>query len=118
MVTRSDILKYVEDNYETKPEYLWARDPGSAVLRHRQNRKWYGIIMDVPRNKVGLDGDEIIDILDLKGEPEMIAHLVTQKGFCPGYHMNKQHWLTIILDGTVEDEEIYNLIDISYEMTK
>lgn len=118
MVTRAEILKYAEENYNTKSEHLWAKYPGYEVLRHSGNGKWYAIVMDIPQNKVGLDGEEIIDILDVKCEPDMIALLVSQKGFAPAYHMNKQHWLTIILDGTVADSEIYNLLDISHEMTK
>lgn len=118
MVTRADILKYADENYNTKPEHLWAKYPSYEVLRHRRNGKWYAIIMDVPQNKVGLDGEEAVDILDIKCEPDMVVSLSAQKGFARAYHMNKQHWLTIILDGTVADDEIYNLLDISYEMTK
>lgn len=118
MVSRVDILKYVEENYKTKPEHLWEKYPSYGVLRHKGNRKWYAILMDVPRNRVGLEGEETIDILDVKCEPDMIVSLSSQKGFFPAYHMNKKHWITIILDGTVADHEIYNLIDMSYEMTK
>lgn len=118
MVTRADILKYAEEYYNTKPEHLWAKYPSFEVLRHSRNRKWYAIMMDVPQNKVGLDGDEIIDILNVKCEPDMVALLSSQKGFSHAYHMNKKHWITIILDGTVADNEIYNLLDISYEMTQ
>lgn len=118
MVTRADILKYANENFNTKSEHLWARYPTYEVLRHDRNKKWYGVIMDVPGIKVGLDGEEAVDILDIKCEPDMIASLVSQKGFAPAYHMNKKHWITVILDGTVADDVIYNLIDLSYEMTK
>ena len=118
MVTRADILKYADENYNTKPEHLWEKYPSYEVLRHSRNKKWYAIIMDVPRNKVGLDGEDIIDILDIKCEPEMVIALSSQKGFFRAYHMNKKHWITIILNGTIMDDEIYNLLDISYEMTK
>lgn len=118
MVTRADILKYADENYNTKSEHLWAKYPRYEVLRHGGNKKWYAVIMDIPRNTVGLDGEENIDILDVKCEPDMILLLSTQKGFCRAYHMNKKHWITIILDGTVADEEIYNLLDMSYELTR
>ena len=118
MVTRSDILKYADENFHTKSEHLWAKFPSYEVLRHNRNRKWYAAIMDVPRNKVGLEGEDLVDILNVKGNPDMIVSLLSQKGFFHAYHMNKQHWITIILDGTVADEEIYQLLDISYEMTR
>lgn len=118
MVTRADLLQYVDEQYNTKPERLWAKSPGNEVLRHRGNRKWYGIIMDVAKSKVGLEGEEIIDILNVKCEPDLVLSLSSQEGYFRAYHMNKQHWLTIILNGTVPDHEIYNLIDLSYKMTK
>lgn len=117
MVTRKDILKYTEENYNTLPEHLWAKNPNFEVLRHKHNQKWYALIMDIPRDKVGLEGNEVIDVMNIKCEPDMILSLSEQKGFCTAYHMNKKHWLTIILDGTVSDNEIYNLIDLSYELT-
>lgn len=118
MVTRADITQYADENYHTKPEHLWEKYPSYEVLRHNSNRKWYAVIMDISRSKVGLDGEECIDILDVKCEPEMIHLLSAQKGFCRAYHMNKKHWITIILDGTVADEAVYNLLDMSYELTR
>lgn len=117
MVTRADILKYAEENYNTVSEHLWAKSPHNEILRHKHNQKWYAILMDVPKCKVGLEGNEIIDIINVKLDPDMVLSLCEQKGFSKAYHMNKKHWLTIILDGTVSDNEIYNLIDFSYGIT-
>ncbi len=118
MVSRNDVLNYVYETYGTKSEHLWEKHPTYEVLRHKKNSKWYGIIMDIPGQKVGLDNAEPITILVIKSEPEIISLLVGQNGFAPAYHMNKTHWLTILLDGTLKDEQIYNLLDMSYEMTK
>lgn len=118
MVTRNDVLKYVYEKYGTKSEHLWAKFPTYEVLRQSNNSKWYAALLDVQRNKVGLEGDEMVDILDLKCEPDMVVALAVQEGFAPAYHMNKKHWITVILDGTVQDEVIYNLIDLSYEITE
>ena len=72
--------------------------------------------MNVPKNKLGLNGTEEIDILVVKCYPEMIGSLRKSKGFLPAYHMNKEHWITIILDKTVDKEKIKFLIDQSYEL--
>lgn len=117
MITRKDILRYADENYHTKPEHLWEKYPTSEILRHDRNRKWYALITDVPRNKVGLKGDQPIDILNVKCEPDMVFALSPQEGFAPAWHMNKKHWLTIILNGTVADDEVYRLLDLSYELT-
>lgn len=118
MSTRESILKYVLDNYNTVPEYLWAKDRDSAVLRHYDNRKWYGIIMSVSGDRIGLDNEELIDILNVKIEPETVVLLSQEKGFAPAYHMNKTHWITVLLNGSVPSDRVHNLLDMSYELTK
>lgn len=99
-VDREEIFEYVKKQYGTIPEYLWSSSPDSAVLRHH-NGKWYAVIMNVERSKLGLDGDDTVEIIDVKCDPEMTGMIIQTYGFLPGYHMNKQHWITILLDGTV-----------------
>ncbi len=114
---RQVIFDYVKKKYRTEPEYLWMKYPFYAVLRHQDNQKWYGIVMDVPRNKLGLTGIETVDILDVKCEPLMIDLLRQSPGFLPGYHMNKSNWISILLDGTVPDDTILDLLDVSFQNT-
>lgn len=114
---REEVFKYVNREYGTIPEYLWKKSPSYAVLRHTNN-KWYGIIMNVPKEKIGLEGIEEIDIINVKCPPDMIGILRSGKGFFPAYHMNKEHWISILLDGSVEKESVKQLIDLSYELTK
>lgn len=73
--------------------------------------------MDVPKSKIGLEGNEKIDILDVKCDPILIGSLLNEKGFFPAYHMSKSSWITIALDGSVDDEKIFWLIDSSYSLT-
>lgn len=112
---REDVLDYVRRKYGTEPEYLWADEPDFAVLRHPKG-KWYGIIMDVSGEKLGLDSDESIDIIDIKYDPDLAPSLFGMPGFLPGYHMNKKHWLTIFLDGTVPLETVQSCIDRAYSL--
>ena len=117
-MNRVDIYKYVKDKYGTEPEYPWNKFPNFAVFRHRKNNKWYGLIADVSKAKLGLDGSGYIDILNVKCEPELTYILRNSKGILPAYHMNKEHWITILLNGLIPDEQICQLIDMSYELTK
>ena len=96
-VDREEIFEYVKKQYGTIPEYLWSSSPDSAVLRHH-NGKWYAVIMNVERSKLGLDGDDTVEIIDVKCDPEMTGMIIQTYGFLPGYHMNKQHWITILLE--------------------
>ena len=114
---REAVLKYVLEQYGTSPEYTFESDPEIAVLRHKAGRKWYGIIMNVPKSKLGLSGDERIDILNVKCDPAVSGSMCLNAGIYPGYHMNKQHWISILLDGTVEMSMIEMLIDASFELT-
>ena len=86
---REDVLRYVLQKYGTKPEYPWRTSPDNLVLRHGDNRKWYGLIMAVKRENLRLPGNGYIDILDIKCDPEMAGFLTVEKGILPGYHMHK-----------------------------
>lgn len=114
---RNIIFDYARETYGTEPEYLWEKTPDTAVLRHSSNKKWYAAVLDVRRDKLGLKGDGVVDILDVKCDPMLIGSLIEKDGYCRAYHMNKEKWITIILDGTVPNEEIFGLIDLSYELT-
>lgn len=114
---RELLLAYVREQYHTIPEYPWKSAPGSAVLRHEDNRKWYGVIMRVSKETLGMEGAGMTDILNVKCEPQLGAALRMAEGFFPAYHMNKDRWLSICLDGTVAWEGILPLLDASFEMT-
>ncbi len=70
--------------------------------------------IDGIKAKTGLPDDETVEIFDFRILPEELEALVDYKTYFPGYHMNKKHWCTIILDGTVPFEEICRRIDASY----
>ena len=115
---RQDILEYAKTQYHTEPEYLWMRYPNYAVLRHSDNKKWYAIIMDVKRDKLGLQGNEKTDILSIKCDPLMIGSLISEDGILPSYHMSKANWITVLLDGSVDKTQVFGLLQMSYELTK
>lgn len=114
-MTRQEVFAYAENQYGTEPDYPWGDD--NAVLRHGDNNKWYGLIMAVGRDKLGLAGNESVDVLNVKCDPVIIGAMRLKEGFHPAYHMNKDKWLTIRLDGSVLADEIESLIDLSYELT-
>ena len=114
-MTRQEIFTYVKAKYRTDPDYPWAGS--NAVLRHAKNRKWYGLVMEVGRDRLGLSGSGTVDILNVKCDPVLSGFLRTREGFHAAYHMNKDKGLTIRLDGSVPEEEIKNLIDLSHELT-
>ena len=112
---REEIYEYVKKQYGTVPEYLWKESPKSAVLRH-PNGKWYAVLIQVEKSRLGLEGDTKVDILDVKCDPDMVGLLTQTYGFLPGYHMNKKYWITMLLDGTVSEAKILDFLDMSYDL--
>lgn len=110
------IIRYVSDTYGDELEYLWQKFPDNAVVRRADNKKWYAAFLTVTKNKLGKAGAEAVEIIDLRMRPEDIERVVDGKKILPGYHMNKKHWITICLDGSVENEEICALLDESYRL--
>jgi len=114
---RKEIENYINENYETIQEYPWDKYPNYTTFKHKHNKKWFALITDVPYQKLQINKDGMTDAINLKNIPEMIGSLRKTKGILPAYHMNKEHWITVLLDGTVPKQKICDLIDISYDLT-
>ena len=113
---REEIFEYAKNVYGTVPEFLWKKYPTYAVLRGENTDKWYAVVMKVSRNKLGIGGDGDVEIMNVKCDPEMVPALSQTRGFLPGYHMNKDNWISILLDGTVDEIKILDFLDRSFEL--
>lgn len=115
---RTEVFDYAKKKYGTKPEYLWKRFPDYAVLRHEDNRKWYGLIMNIPYEKIDSKKSGRVDILNIKLDDILLADMLTrQDGYYTGYHIGRGNWLSVALDGTVALQSVYDLLDTSYNAT-
>ena len=112
------ILQYAQEQYGSDPEYLWDNYPEFAVLRRIDNKKWYALLMNISKKKLGLDGDEMVEVVDLRFDVDELPNKIDGKRYFSGYHMNKKHWITILLDGSVPLAEILDYIDRSYTLAK
>ncbi len=110
------IAHAIIETYHDLPEFAWEKYPDDGIFKNPHNGKWYGLMMNIPKNKIDI-GDETVEILNVKLNPDEIKTLLEQKGFYRAYHMNKQHWITILLDDTVSDQKIMSLIDESHQFT-
>lgn len=111
------ITKLLISKYGDNPEYMWKDAPLFGVFRNSVSKKWYGIIMNIPRTKLGEDDKSIVEILNIKLDSEKIQKLLKKEGFYPAWHMNKKYWITITLDETLSDKEILDLLEESYSFT-
>ena len=111
MASREEILAYVKRKFQTEPDYPWRQYPEYAVLRHAESGKWYGVL--------GLAGKGDVEVVNLKCDHVLDVLLNSEPGaVLPAYHMNKKHWLTIVLDGKFTAGELYGLIDESHGLTR
>lgn len=115
---RKDILEFVFKKYKTTGDRPWAKYPEFIVLRHSDNKKWFGLIMTVPYEKFGLSLAGDIDVLNVKTDSVVIGGFKKQPGIFPAYHMNKASWVSILLDGSVPIKDIEFLLNVSFELTK
>lgn len=109
-------IQFVKEKYGDELEFLWTKFPDNAVWRRKDNKKWYGAILTVVGRKIGLDTDKVIEIIDLRMNPDEAEDVLSRDHYYPGWHMNKKSWYTIALDGSVSDEELKNRIAESYEL--
>ena len=115
---RKQILDFVNKKYGVHGDSPWEKYPDFVVLRHADNQKWFGLVMNIPKNKLGLNGDDMVDVINLKKDDVVIGGFIKQYGILRAYHMNKASWISVLLDGTVPLKDIEFLINVSYELTK
>ena len=105
-MNRTEFEHFILEHYDITPDYPWMKYPNFAAFRHIKNQKWFALVMDVPKNKLGLQGTSSISVVNLKCSPILIGSLRSEPGFFPAYHMNKDGWITVALDGSVSDEKV------------
>ena len=115
-MTKQELLDYCADKYGTKPDHPFEDDFITTVLRHSDSRKWYGIIMHIPRRKLGINSDETVDVINLKLPIELHGSFGAADGVYPAYHMNKLHWISVILKDA-PDDTLQFLIHASFKAT-
>lgn len=111
-------IEYVRKEYGDELEFLWKKFSDNAIWRRKDSQKWYGAILTVNGRKIGLDIDKMVEIIDLRMNAESRNDILSREHYYPGWHMNKKSWYTIVLDDSVEDEEIKLRITESYALAK
>ena len=110
------VVEHIKSEYGANPEFLWPdRYPSYAVFRHDNNKKWFALVATISSKSLGLKEDKAIDVINLKFDKNQTYDFAeTSDHIFPAYHMNKNNWITILLDGTLPNEMIFNLIEKSF----
>lgn len=114
---QAELARYARETWGTEAEHLFSETPETYILRHRENRKWYAVVMSIPRSKLGLEGEDPVFLLDVKCGPLLSGSYLGKPGVVPAWHMNKTHWIGVLLDGSAEEETVRELLEISYRLT-
>ena len=116
-MTKEEFLHYCTETYGTVPDLPFEDDFVTTAVRHTDTRKWYGLVMHLSRRKFGFDSDEMIDVVNMKLPVEMFGSFGKESGVYPAYHMNKLHWVSVLLSDA-PDDIVRFLIGVSFESTK
>ena len=114
---RDEYMSFVTEYSGEKAEFPFASSPDTAVFRHSNNRKWFAVIMNVPYEKLGLSKKKNVYIVNLKCDPLLTASLFKEGGVFPAYHMNKEKWISVLLDGSNDKDKLKWLTEISFCLT-
>lgn len=116
-MNRNELREFIQLTYNCTSDFPWVKYPEYEVFRHSASKKWFALVAVIPREKLGLPDDGNITVVNLKCDPILIGSLRREPGFFPAYHMNKEQWVTAALDGTVPDETLKMLLDMSFDLT-
>lgn len=116
-MNRKELECYIVETYNSEVEAPWVKYPDNTIFRHNDNQKWFAALLKVPKEKLRLTVDGMVDIVNLKCDPILAGSLRRSPGIYPAYHMNKERWISVLLDGSVADETLKMLLDMSFELT-
>lgn len=108
------VFAEIARQYGALPDYPW-KNTEACVFRHA-SRKWFCLYMLVKNEQLGRQGDALVDVVNVKARPEMIGSLRTIPGVLPAYHMNKEHWLSLVL-AEIDEDTFWQLVSESHLLT-
>lgn len=116
-MTRQQLFDFVKEEFAVEADFPFENDFETAIFRHKDNKKWFGILMKVSKNKFDINYAGEVETLNVKVEPNFRHSVLQRKGVKPAYHMNKTHWVSILIE-LADDEDIKFLLASSYDLTK
>ena len=116
-VIYENVLRYVKERYNSTTVKPFKTNPDIKALVTIKN-KWYALFLDVEYSKLQKDSlvDSKVKIINLKHLSSEISTVINNRNVFPAYHMNKNHWISVVLDNNIDTEYVKELIEISYNL--
>ena len=112
------LMDYCSQRFGTVPEAPWPETPENFTFKTARRNKWYALFMTIPYKSLGLAKAGKVDVLNIKLPPAKIEQLVDRQYFYPAYHMNKKHWLTVLLQKDADISLVQELLAESYQLVE
>ena len=116
-MTYLEVRQHIADTFGVTHEFPWGENEGAEVFRHEIGNKWFALMMHIPKSKLGFNDETPVYVINLKCDPMMMGSVRDGVTVFPAYHMNKEHWISVLLDEKAEADRVKWLIGISYELT-
>ncbi|MBQ6654345.1 MAG: MmcQ/YjbR family DNA-binding protein [Erysipelotrichaceae bacterium] len=110
------LASLIRKEYGVEAEFLFKDDDDTGVFRNPLSEKWFGIIMNIRRNRLLPDEEGSSDVMNLKVDV-LVNEFIKREGVFPAWHMNKKNWISVILDDTLSDEAVMEMVRVSYELS-
>ncbi len=115
---RNEVERYIKEKFDILGEQLFPKYPKFSAFRHKKNEKWFALLMEISASKLGLESDEVTEVLNLKCSPDLAMVLVDEQQIFKAYHMNKKHWISVNLNSKISQKTVFDLIDESFTLSK
>ena len=113
---KDDYIAWIKSKFGVEPDYPWPDDATYSFVFRCPNEKWFALVMRIKYRQLGLTGDEYVWVVNMKADQDDIPNLVNHKSIFPAWHMNKKHWITILLTAVTDFNKLCELTEKSYEL--
>nr|MCR4661307.1 MmcQ/YjbR family DNA-binding protein [Clostridia bacterium] len=105
------------EKYNKELEFLWEDTPDCAIWRNDINDTWFGLLMVVKKSKFIDNSTGEVEVLNIRFKKGETDSIVDNIGIFKAYHMNKNSWISILLNDSVNIDKIFKLLDDSYTLS-
>lgn len=112
---KDDYIAWIKTQFGAEPDYPWPDTPDYCVFRC-PNEKWFALVMRIKYRQLGLSSDEEVWVVNMKASQDEIPNLIDKKSIFPAWHMNKKHWITVLLTAATDFEKLCELTKKSWEL--